>query len=290
LVLILTSTDSTPEEIVTDPTRMRQVLINLLNNALKFTKVGSITITLSGFEDSVGKKFCAFDVQDTGVGIPPDLVDRLFKAFTQADSSITRRYGGTGLGLALSRSLARAMGGDVRILWSEKDRGSLFRFSVENQLHLIAGDFEAKRKSSNKALPPNALRNIRVLLVEDSADNQTLIWRYLSKQGASVEIADNGLEGMRKALESNHDVVLMDMQMPIMDGYTATANLRAQNYEKPIIALTAHAMADISKKCRAIGCTDFLSKPINARELVDTILRHTSHAGREEIVSQAIKD
>ena len=120
-------------------------------------------------------------------------------------------------------------------------------------------------------LDPNALENIRVLLVEDSPDNQQLIWRYLSKYGARIEFADNGLEGLTKALATEHDVVLMDLQMPVMDGYTAVGKLRARGYRTPIIALTAHAMSEVKKKCEDVGCSTHLQKPINSRELVDTI-------------------
>lgn len=276
LALSFEADESTPEEVVTDPTRMKQVLMNLVSNALKFTKVGSIKIHLSGFEGADGERCCAFDVTDTGVGIPEESVDKLFKVFSQADNSMTRRYGGTGLGLALSRSLARAMGGNVRLVKSEPDLGSTFHFSVESRDDLLrtegslSGDSGAAKKED---LPMDVLNGVRVLVIEDSADNQQLIWRYLTKYGARIELADNGSEGMIKALASEHDVVLCDLQMPVMDGYTAIGKLRARGYRTPIIALTAHAMSDVRKKCKDVGCDDHLPKPINSRDLVEAIKR-----------------
>lgn len=277
LLLSFSDDGSTPREIVTDPTRMKQVLMNLVSNALKFTKVGSIKITLSGYEGPQGEKCCAFRVMDTGAGIPEESVEKLFRMFTQADNSMTRKYGGTGLGLALSRSLARGMGGDVQLEKTARNKGSTFSFSLQSRDDLLPKLSNENITLSNQgaAPPENALENLRILLVEDSADNQHLIWRYLSKYGAYVEIADNGLEGMTKAMAGDHDIVLMDLQMPVMDGYTAVGNLRARGYRKPIIALTAHAMSDVRKKCQDVGCNDHLPKPINVHELVSTVFRHT---------------
>ena len=270
---------TTPEEIVTDPTRTKQVLMNLVSNALKFTKVGSVKITLSGFEGKDGAKCCAFEVIDSGVGIPESSIERLFKMFTQADNSMTRKYGGTGLGLALSRSLARAMGGNVRLVKTEPDKGSTFHFSIESRedmLPSISDDQTLLHTKKDALLESDSLNDIRVLLVEDSPDNQQLIWRYLSKFGAHIDIADNGLEGVAKAMHGEHDIVLMDLQMPVMDGYTAVGKLRSKGYQKPIIALTAHAMSDVQKKCRDVGCTDHLPKPINPRDLVESIMKFTN--------------
>lgn len=281
LALSFVDDGTTPDQIVTDPTRMRQVLINLVGNSLKFTKVGSIRIALSGFEGESGEKCCAFEITDTGSGISEDSVDRLFKIFSQADNSMTRRYGGTGLGLALSRSLARLMGGDVRLVRSERDAGSTFRFSVQSRedlLPALSAPSESRDRELEAAIPIDVLKDVRILLVEDSADNQQLIWRYLSKYGALIEIADNGLEGVAKAQAGDHDIILMDLQMPIMDGYTAVGKLRANGHRKPIIALTAHAMSDVRKKCQDVGYTDHLPKPINSRNLVEAISRNVDAA------------
>lgn len=229
---------------------MKQVLINLVSNALKFTKVGSIQITLSGFSGQNGERCCAFEVADTGIGIREDALERLFKMFSQADNSMTRRYGRTGLGLALSRSPARAIGGEVRLVHSTPNKGSTFHFAIESREDLLPSIDErndALAKLPVKTLSPNALENAKNLFVEDSPDNQQLIWRYLIKYGALVEIADNGHEGVMKAMANDHDIILMDIQMPVMDGYTAVGKLRSKGYQKPIIALTAHAMSDVQK-------------------------------------------
>ncbi len=283
-----------PDEIITDPTRLRQILTNLVSNALKFTRQGLIHIKLSGHESETGVRCVAFDVTDTGIGIPEESVDRLFKMFTQADSSMTRKFGGTGLGLALSRSLARALGGDVKLVRSKKNEGSTFRVVIESRAESELNHVQLLSKSEGDPLesgPPNVfakgevkkdvpkLKDIRVLLVEDSPDNQQLIRRYLSKQGAEVEIAENGLEGVSKALAGNHDIVLMDLQMPIMDGYTATGHLRARGFLKPIIALTAHAMSDVKDKCTDVGCSGHLPKPVNPGELTSAVARFVAERG-----------
>lgn len=278
IALTFENDGSTPKEIVTDPTRTKQVLLNLVSNAIKFTKVGSVRITISGFEGKNGAKCCAYEIVDSGVGIPQTSIERLFKMFTQADNSMTRKYGGTGLGLALSRSLARAMGGNVRLVKTELDKGSTFHFSIESRVDKLPSIDENEpmvAKKGDADFGPDTLKNIRVLLVEDSPDNQQLIWHYLSKYGGHIDIADNGLEGVTKALSGEHDLILMDLQMPVMDGYAAVGKLRAKGYRKPIVALTAHAMSDVSKKCKDVGCTDHLPKPINPRDLVDTIVKLT---------------
>ena len=282
LVLTLDIDQATPQVLISDPTRMKQVLMNLVGNALKFTKVGTIKIHLTGRTGGGEKTSCAFSVTDTGIGIPDESVERLFKMFSQADNSMTRKFGGTGLGLALSRSLARAMGGDVHLESSTVDVGSVFRFSIESQddrRQLNAGTgSEPSDPSSDVVITDDFLKGVRVLLVEDSPDNQELIWRCLTKYGSRVQIADNGIEGIEKALASEHDVVLMDLQMPFMDGYTATGKLRAKGYSTPIIALTAHAMVDVRKKCRDVGCNDHLPKPINPVDLVRAVAHHARPA------------
>ncbi len=268
---------TTPKTVVTDPTRMRQVLLNLVGNSLKFTKVGYIKIKLSGHERA-GETCCAFEIEDTGAGVAPENIERLFRIFSQADNSMTRKYGGTGLGLALSRALARKLGGDVKLLKTRQDRGSIFRFSIESkesERSKLEAKVLTKENLEDSVLSENALEGLRILLVEDSPDNQQLIWRYLAKFGAQIEIADNGLEGVRMAMSSHHDVILMDIQMPVMDGYTAISKLRDKGYQKPIIALTAHAMSDVRKKCQDIGCTDHLPKPIDPVALVRAIINAT---------------
>ena len=268
---------TTPALITTDEVRLRQILVNLVGNALKFTRAGSVKIKSYGIALD-GKKPMAlgFEITDTGIGISPAQKELLFERFVQADGSMTRRFGGTGLGLALSRRLARSLGGDVTILKSEVGQGTTFKVMVTDQPEkreksTTAFDIKTKNKA---VLTENMLQDVRVLIVDDSADNQELLSTFLIKYGASVDSAENGLVGYKKAMTDQFDVVLMDIQMPEMDGYTATQKLRAAGFHKPIIALTAHAMSEVRKKCLNVGCSDHLSKPINSADLVTTVARH----------------
>jgi PAS domain S-box-containing protein len=261
---------TTPRTVVTDPTRLRQVFINLVGNAIKFTNRGSVEVKTSGQKNAAGNAILRIEVKDSGVGIPEDQLENIFAMFVQADGTTTRRFGGTGLGLALSRKLARALGGDVVISESQLAKGSTFVFTVEDQPQKRS-EFSAWSCKSKTEVKQNALDGIKVLVVDDSEDNQELIFQFLNNHGATIDSASNGLAGYKKALAGDHDVVLMDIQMPEMDGYTATHKLRAAGYMKPIVALTAHAMTEARQKCMNVGCTTYLSKPINYKELVATV-------------------
>ena len=275
LALEYLSDETVPESIVSDPTRVRQILLNLVSNAVKFTKFGRVTIRSYGCETSDGRKAACFEVTDTGMGIAPDKIDSIFEPFIQADNSMTRRFGGTGLGLALSRQLARALGGEITILRSELNVGTTFLLKIEDQPQKReSSEPEAREPKKFQAeIPSEVLLGIRVLVVDDAPDNQALIWRYLSKYGAVIDSAENGYMGYRKALAFEFDIILMDLQMPEMDGYTATHKLRSAGFQKPIVALTAHAMSEVRQKCLNVGCTTHLPKPINARELVTTVAK-----------------
>lgn len=276
LVLNYTHDETSPESIVADPTRVRQILLNLVSNAIKFTPFGSVTVKSYACKSKRGRDALCFEVIDTGIGVPQQQQDRIFEMFVQADGSMTRRFGGTGLGLALSRSLARAMGGDVTLVSSQEGAGSVFLVTIEDQPEMRNEKSDRHNRSlfDSQDLPEKALDGIKILVVDDAPDNQQLIWRYLTKRGALVESADNGLLGYRAALSDSFDVVLMDIQMPVMDGYSATQKLRETGYRKPIIALTAHAMNEVRKKALNVGYTDHLTKPINQTELVRTIVKH----------------
>lgn len=269
--------ESTPTTVTSDPTRIRQILLNLVGNAIKFTHSGGIYITSFGHVNEDGITGITFEIKDTGIGIPNEQKDRVFEMFVQADGSMTRRFGGTGLGLALSRRLARAMGGDVKVKDSKLGEGSIFSVTIESRPELLqASRFNQPAISeSNEAIKIDALQDVRVLVVDDAPDNQFLIRSFLSKRGAQVDSAENGLEGYKKALIGGYDIVLMDIQMPVMDGYTATQKLRDHGYKKPIIALTAHAMNEVAKKCLNVGCTDHLAKPIDSKQLIRTIARYS---------------
>ncbi|MES2963168.1 MAG: response regulator [Bdellovibrionota bacterium] len=265
---------STPENVTTDATRLRQILMNLVSNALKFTRVGGVTITSSATEVN-GKSLLAFEVVDTGLGVPDEHAERIFDMFVQGDDSMTRKFGGTGIGLALSRQLARELGGDLVLVHSEKLQGSTFRVSVSDRTNRATDASRAPAYVSSTEQTKISLDGVRVLVVDDAPDNQQLLSRYLTKRGAVVDLASNGIDGYQKALRNTYDVVLMDLQMPQMDGYAATKKLRNEGYSKPIIALTAHAMSEVSAKCLDAGCNGYLPKPINPSELVNAIAAHT---------------
>jgi signal transduction histidine kinase/ActR/RegA family two-component response regulator len=273
---------STPEIFGTDPARLKQILMNLIGNAIKFTPFGSVSVRSYGSVSDTGREFLSFEVRDTGIGIPSSQREKVFEMFVQADGSITRKFGGTGLGLALSRRLARALGGDVTIAKSAPGRGSVFQVTIADQTVATSGLAKRRPENTTGLSDENVLKGLKVLVVDDSPDNQDLIGHYLKRGGAVVDFADNGLSGYAKALANQYDVVLMDVQMPGMDGYTATHKLREAGYRMPIIALTAHVMSDVRQKCLNVGCSGYLPKPINAKELIAAIKRHAhgpqSHA------------
>lgn len=270
-----------PEKVKTDPTRLRQILMNIIGNALKFTERGFITTTIKFLTKDNKKSFLQFRIQDTGIGLDPNYVEKIFLPFSQADSSTTRMFGGTGLGLSLSRKLARAMGGDVWLESSKLGSGCCFVAEVEAQpiseTRWVTqfSDIENYDARESDVVPAD-LRGKNILLVEDAPDNQMLIRRYLQKTGARVDIANNGKEGVEKALKNDYQVVLMDIQMPLMDGYEATSKLRNTGYKKPIIALTAHAFKEERDKCLRAGCNDHLTKPINRKILVENLIKYTN--------------
>jgi signal transduction histidine kinase/CheY-like chemotaxis protein/CHASE3 domain sensor protein len=274
-----------PQAIVTDPTRLRQILLNLMGNAIKFTERGGVHVRVGWEADRGTGPMLQVEIDDTGIGMTPAQMSSLFQAFQQADGSTSRRFGGTGLGLAISGRLAQMMGGTITVT-SELGVGSTFCVSVGGQpAHLRDNDGTASGQTFGAATCDIAsapmrrpLEDVRVLLAEDSPDNQRLCAVLLGKAGAVVTIADNGevacnlaLDALRRA-EPFH-VVLMDMQMPVRDGYEATGELRRQGYTLPIIAFTAHSMPADQQKCRDAGCDDYLTKPIDRKRLVDLVGR-----------------
>lgn len=271
---------SIPDRIISDPTRLRQILLNLVGNAAKFTSIGVITVRVR-VDRSSAEGQLRIEVEDTGAGMTPEQAAPLFRPFIQADASVTRRHGGTGLGLNISRRLARMMGGDVRLDYSEPGRGS--RFVLELPLmtleqSLPVHDLSAFTQSADSLHEAPAVIKGRILLAEDGEDNQHLISFHLTRAGAEIEIAENGLIAleMLKAAEAKgkpYDLLLTDMQMPEMDGYTLARTLRSEGYTLPIVALTAHAMADDRRKCLEAGCDDYATKPIVKFALLATCHR-----------------
>ena len=270
LVLDYAKDESSSQTIVTDALRMRQILLNLVSNAIKFTQFGTVRLKSYSCKTDDGRHAICFEVSDSGIGIPVEHQARVFEMFVQGDGSMARRFGGTGLGLSLSRRLARALGGDVELVKSEVGKGTTFLIKIVDQVEMKNAQTVFKQEPAHEP-KADALLGLRILVVDDSPDNQSLIWHYLSKKGALVDSAENGLVGYKKALRENFDLVLMDIQMPEMDGYTATQRLREAGYQKPIVALTAHVLSDVRQKCLNVGCTAHLPKPINPKLLISTI-------------------
>ena len=268
-----------PEQFFSDPTRLRQILMNLVGNAIKFTQSGSVRLVVSYYGDP---PFLNFAVVDTGIGMSDEQVGRLFRPFEQADPSMTRRFGGTGLGLAICQPLAQALGGSLGVR-STPGKGSTFTLKIAVELPEYSSwidRLEANQTltAAGPSLKPESLAGM-VLLAEDGPDNQLYISTVLRRCGLVVVLAENGQIAIDRALSAWHagkpyDVILMDMQMPEVDGYSATIQLRELGYTGTIIALTAHAMAGERERCIAAGCDDFLTKPITRQHLVDQVARH----------------
>lgn len=264
--------NSVPQIVRTDPMRLRQILINVIGNAIKFTQKGSVDVMIKLVPSTNGGLDLAFVVSDTGKGIKNEDVAKLFSPFSQADVSTKRQYGGTGLGLVLSRRLANILGGDIVLTSTEEGKGSTFTITVDpgplRETHLEEFSAEKYVPIGNGGI---RLDGIKVLLAEDTHDNQVLVSRLLKIAGATVVVASNGKEAVEKAKHEHFDVLLMDLQMPVMDGFEATAELRREGYDGKIVALTAHALNDEKQKCLASGFDDHLSKPINRNLLLKSV-------------------
>ena len=271
-----------PVSFQSDPTRLRQILVNLVGNAIKFTEVGSVRLMVrlvTGNNQSL-----EFDVVDSGIGMLPEQQERLFQPFVQADTTMTRKFGGTGLGLTICKRLAELLGGDVCLVESVPGKGSRFRMTITtgplDGVELIAPNVnfvtEAAKTGVGKLEEPSwSLSGCRVLLAEDGPDDQKFISYVIKKAGADVTIVGNGQLAVDVALQAIEaglpfHVILMDMQMPVLDGYGAVVLLRTKGYRHPIIALTAHLRSGDHDNCVAAGCDDYAPKPINKASLIST--------------------
>jgi signal transduction histidine kinase/ActR/RegA family two-component response regulator len=272
-----------PIKAIGDAGRCRQILVNLLSNAVKFTDRGSITVRVAANHGPSGGDQLELSVDDTGIGLSPEQIGRLFKQYSQADVSTARRFGGTGLGLAISNRLAELHGGRMWVT-SEVDRGSVFHFtlSVERDATPSAEPSGPKRPPSVFDAEFSVRHPARILLVEDNPVNQKVATRILAKLGYAPAIANQGREALALLLREKFDLVLMDIEMPEMDGPTATQALRAQGdsaSQPVVVALTAHAIAEERSRCLAAGMDGFLTKPIRVEELTDLLSRYRELRG-----------
>lgn len=260
--------------VATDAIRARQVLINLIGNAIKFTSKGSVKVSCHADQLTHTRRKIIFTIQDSGIGMTQEQADRLFRPFTQADITSTRRFGGTGLGLALSKNLARALGGDVKISNCKVGHGCVFEFSFQAELAELTAKAPAESLTANTQ---NSFAGLKVLAVDDSPDNRELIKMILNNSGLDVTEAESGEEALKQAFTQHYDVILMDIQMPGLDGYGALAELRKRGFQEPVIALTAHAMKEEKNRTLAAGFADHVTKPINAKILLQSIQSHVKH-------------
>ena len=294
LALVIEYQGPIPQHIQSDPTRLRQILINLIGNAIKFTEVGEVRVVAQLLDAKSENPGMQFDISDTGIGMTDQQIGRLFQPFVQADSSTTREFGGTGLGLTISKRLAQMLGGDIRV-GSTPGEGSTFSATVSTGrlegVKLVDNmtEAEAPIDLTKKPVTADVRLDCRILLAEDGPDNQRLISFILKKAGAKVSVAENGQVAVEQALAARDAgnpfaVILMDMQMPILDGYGATAKLREAGYTRPIIALTAHAMSGDREKCLTAGCDDYTTKPIDRKRLIALVSRYVSSRMPEAVV------
>ncbi|MBE0534579.1 MAG: response regulator [Phycisphaerae bacterium] len=266
-----------PEYIRTDAARVRQCLINLVSNAIKFTEKGHVFVNVSR-EDAKGQAVIRFDVEDTGAGIANDKLDMIFDAFTQADGSTCRKFGGTGLGLTITRRLTDLLGGTVSVT-SELGTGSVFSLSIPAGALTASYDkYEFVNDIMHPAteLPPAVVG--KVLVAEDAPANQILIQTLLTRMGLDVTLVEDGVQAVKRATTEAFDVIFMDMQMPNMNGFEATARIRKADVRIPIIAVTARAMKGDDTECLKAGCDDYLSKPISKDRLTAIIAKYLPRA------------
>lgn len=276
LKLLIRKDDNLPNFIKGDPTRLSQILTNLMSNAVKFTEKGSVTIDIDVEHETAKKIAINFTVSDTGIGIPKDKIDIIFDSFSQANTKITRKYGGTGLGLAITKRLLEIQGSKIHVE-SVNGVGTKFYFRLE-----FDKSFHQKKKSlyePKNNLPFISLKGTKVLIVEDNAINVLVASQFLKKWDVAFEVAENGEIAVEKVQQEDFDIVLMDLQMPIMDGYEATRTIRALGgkMEKlPIIAITASVMMQVREEVIKAGMNDYISKPFNPNEFYNKIKRFVS--------------
>jgi CheY-like chemotaxis protein len=272
-----------PRTIQTDPVRIRQCLINLINNAIKFTQKGHIYINVSSKQQQ-DTTLIQFDIEDTGVGIPLDKQGKIFELFTQADNTTSQKFGGTGLGLTISRKLAEMLGGELTVI-SQPGVGSVFTMTIdagsvgqEKPWNKYEQAEEVQKEPQPKQSPVSSGETKKILLAEDNPVNQQLMQVLLKKMGYGVTLVDNGKLAVEAMEKGSYDIILMDIQMPEMNGLEATRAIRQKGFKTPIVAITANALKGDREQCLEAGCDDYLPKPVDKYDLEDMIHKYIQPA------------
>jgi signal transduction histidine kinase/ActR/RegA family two-component response regulator len=266
LDLLFSCDEDVPDRLLGDPTRLTQIIINLVGNAIKFTGKGNINVSAKILKNENGNTLLEFSVKDTGIGIPPDKLENIFERFRQAESHITRKYGGTGLGLSIAKQLVELQGGTLSVK-SEVKAGSVFTFCIP---YTISDKDLPEAEVTGENYNMKELCKLNILLVEDNHLNVELILSLFSEYNLKLKVAENGSLCIEQLRENKFDIILMDMEMPVMNGYEAATIIRHELKSNiPIIAMTAHAMAGEREKCISLGMNDYISKPINANLLFE---------------------
>jgi len=273
-----------PAQIHTDITRVRQCLINLVGNAIKFTREGHIYLKVS-LQEIENAPFIRFDVEDTGIGVPEDKQEKIFDTFVQADSSTSREFGGTGLGLTITKRLAELLGGQLTMT-SEVGKSSVFSLTIPTGVNITKQPFlDGQNMVSHIEAGEDEIKQVkfsgRILVAEDVRTNQILIKSLLKRLNLQVTIAEDGKEALQQALTEQYDLIFMDIEMPNMNGYEATKAIREEGLKTPIIALTAYAMKGDDDKCFAAGCDEYISKPIEHKKLIQILNKYLSEVNRD---------
>jgi len=273
--LIFEVDENVPTRIIGDQFRLNQILLNLIGNALKFTKEGYVKLKISLEEDNENTQSIYFEVEDTGIGIPKDKLEAIFMSFEQAKSSTTREYGGTGLGLSISKRLVELLGGGIKVE-SEEGKGSIFSFNILAKKVSINLS-ENIKTDKKKFVKKESNKKVKILIAEDNKINQILIKKILMKLDFGIEIVENGALAIEALEQKKYNILLLDLHMPVLDGYKTAENIRKASSEYqniPIIALTAAAIQDEKERCEKIGMNDFITKPFKSIELLETIYKY----------------